>query len=106
MAGKKTWEKAGLAKVDLSPRNASSTPIRSKCGINAAVFGRYFQEDKLESFIKHTEWRKTGSRVLYASKVAGAVDLIHGSSNPDILVCNDVGISSATLIVSRVVSRF
>jgi photosystem II stability/assembly factor-like uncharacterized protein len=79
----KTWEKAGLEKSRFISRmrvHPSDPNV-----VYAAVLGDIFKEDETRGVYKTTDGGKNWTNVLYASKVAGAVDLIMDPTNPDIL---------------------
>ena len=79
----KTWEKAGLEKSRFISR--MRVHPNDPNVVYAAVLGDIFKEDETRGVYKTTDGGKNWTKVLYASNVAGAVDLIMDPSNPDIL---------------------
>lgn len=79
----KTWERAGLDKsrfisrLRIHPNNPDV--------VYAAVLGDIFKPDDTRGVYKTTDGGKTWGKMLFASDVAGAVDLIMDPENPEIL---------------------
>ncbi len=79
----KTWQRAGLEKSRFISRlriHPTNPDI-----VYAAVLGDIFKPDDTRGVYKSTDGGKNWSKVLFASDVAGAVDLILDPKNPDIL---------------------
>ncbi|MBN7818166.1 VPS10 domain-containing protein [Algoriphagus pacificus] len=79
----KTWERAGLDKsrfisrMRIHPTNPDV--------VYAAVLGDIFKPDETRGVYKTTDGGATWEKLLYASDVAGAVDLVMDPNNPDVL---------------------
>ncbi len=79
----KSWERAGLdrsrfiSRLRIHPENPDV--------IYAAVLGDIFKPDETRGVYKSTDGGKSWENVLFASDVAGAVDLVMDPRNPDVL---------------------
>ena len=79
----KTWQRAGLDKsrfvsrLRIDPTNPNI--------VYAAVLGDIFKPDANRGVFKTTDGGKSWEKVLFASDVAGAVDLILDPKNPEII---------------------
>jgi photosystem II stability/assembly factor-like uncharacterized protein len=79
----KTWERAGLDKSRFISRmriHPTNPDI-----VYAAVLGDIFKPDRTRGVYKTIDGGKNWENVLFASDVAGAVDLIMDPKNPEIL---------------------
>jgi len=79
----KTWERAGLDKSRFISRmriHPTNPDI-----VYAAVLGDIFKPDQTRGVYKTIDGGKNWENVLFASDVAGAVDLIMDPKNPEIL---------------------
>lgn len=79
----KTWEHLGMeesrfiSRIRIHPTNPDI--------VYAAILGDIFKPTEMRGVYKSTDGGKTWDRKLFASQVAGAVDLILDPKNPDIL---------------------
>ncbi|WP_373497006.1 WD40/YVTN/BNR-like repeat-containing protein [Aquiflexum sp.] len=79
----KTWEHLGMeesrfiSRIRIHPTNPDI--------VYAAILGDIFKPTEMRGVYKSTDGGKTWDRKLFASKVAGAVDLILDPNNPNIL---------------------
>ena len=79
----KTWQRAGLDKSRFVSRlriHPSNPNV-----VYAAVLGDIFKPDANRGVFKTTDGGKSWEKVLFASDVAGAVDLILDPKNPEII---------------------